>query len=140
MILIADMSSHFPGAQGLEAYWQLIKANRSAIGDPPLNRSELVRVANALQIPMRGGYIAHEHTFDAARFHLPKREALRMAPQQQLVLTHACAALNDAGLTLDALKGSRTGVFVGAMANDLEYIQSSEVEEKRGEKSPMPVS
>ncbi|AMP03907.1 polyketide synthase [Collimonas pratensis] len=127
MIVIAGMSCHFPGADGLAAFWKLIKANQSAISDPPPHRSEFIRVADELQIPVRGGYIAHENTFDADRFHIPEREALWMDPQQKLVLTHACNALEDAGLTVDALKGSRTGVFVGAMANDLAYLQFGDV-------------
>lgn len=127
MIVVAGMSCHFPGAEGLDAYWRLIKANQSAIGDPPPHRSEFIRVADGLQIPVRGGYIAHESTFDADRFHIPQREALWMDPQQKLVLTHACKALEDAGLTIDAIKGSRTGVFVGAMANDLAYLQFGDV-------------
>ncbi len=127
MIVIAGMSCHFPGAEGLDAYWRLIKANQSGVGDPPLHRSEFIRVANELQIPVRGGYIAHENTFDAELLHIPEREVLWMDPQQKLVLTHACNALNDAGLTIDAVKGSRTGVFVGAMANDLSYLQFGDV-------------
>lgn len=126
-MVIAGMSCHFPGANGLDAYWQLIRENRTAVGDPPAHRNELVDRLKALNIPLQGGYIAHEDTFDAERFRIPEHEALWMDPQQKLVLTHACKALDDAGLTLDALKGSRTGVFVGAMANDLAYLQWGDV-------------
>jgi acyl transferase domain-containing protein len=123
MIVISGMSCHFPGAEGLDAYWQLIKENQSAIQIPPSYRDELIRQIKELKIPIWGGYIAHENTFDANQFHIPEREANCMDPQQKLVLTHACRALNDAGLTVDTLKGSRTGVFVGAMANDLAYLK-----------------
>jgi len=127
MIVIAGMSCHFPGAEGLDAYWQLIKENRSAIGLPPGHREELLRVADALNIPVAGGYIDHADIFDASRFHIPEREALWMDPQQKLVLTHTCKALEDAGLTTEIVKGSRTGVFVGAMANDMAYLQFGDV-------------
>lgn len=127
MIVIAGMSCHFPGGEGLDAYWQLIKENRSAIGLPPAHRAELLSAAQALELPIAGGYIDHEGTFDAERFHIQEPEASRMDPQQQLVLTHACKALEDAGLSASAIKGSRTGVYVGAMANDLAYLRFGDV-------------
>ncbi|MFC4763746.1 beta-ketoacyl [acyl carrier protein] synthase domain-containing protein [Dyella koreensis] len=123
MTVIAGMSCHFPGAEGLDAYWRLIKANQSAIETPPSRRDELVRQIDELKIPIWGGYISHEDTFDADRFQIPQREVDCMDPQQKLVLTHACRALEDAGLSADALKGGRVGVFVGAMANDLAYLK-----------------
>jgi len=132
MIVIAGMSCHFPGGDGLDAYWQLIRENRSAVGFPPLHRNELLGAAEALGIPVTGGYIDHENTFDADRFHIPEREALWMDPQQKLVLMHACKALEDAGLTVDEIKGSQTGVFVGAMANDLAYLQFGDVSNIEG--------
>lgn len=127
MMVIAGMSCHFPGADGLDAYWRLVRENRAAVGEPPSHRNELIEQLKALNIPVQGGYIAHEDTFDAGRFQIPEREAYWMDPQQKLVLTHACKAIEDAGLTVEALKGSRTGVFVGAMANDLAYLQWGDV-------------
>ncbi|MGF6710979.1 acyl transferase domain-containing protein [Luteibacter sp. W1I16] len=127
MIAIAGMSCHFPGAEGLDAYWRLVNANRSAISDPPAHRREFIRQAALLMLPVRGGYIEHEGRFDRRFFNMPEREADRMDPQQKLVLLHACRAFEDAGLTLDDVGGSRTGVFVGAMANDLAYLRWGDV-------------
>lgn len=123
MIVVAGMSCHFPGAADLDAYWQRITTNPPAIGDPPARRQALIRQAEALGIPIKGGYIEHEDTFDAHRFRIPEQEAMSMDPQQTLVLTHACRALEDAGLSMETLKGSQTGVFIGAMANDLAYLR-----------------
>lgn len=128
MVVITGMSCHFPGSDGLGAYWQRINSNQPAIGHPPPDRKELLRHADEFQIPVAGGYIEHEGTFDARRFHIPEREVEWMDPQQKLVLMHACKALDDAGLTTDSLKGTRTGVFVGAMANDLAYLRWNSLE------------
>lgn len=121
-IAIIGMSCQLPGASDIPAYWDLIKNNRQATGAPPADRADLIRQAEELGISVNGGYIDNYNAFDAARFHIPEREAALMDPQQKLVLTNVCKAIEDAGLAVSDLKGGRTGVFVGAMANDLTYI------------------
>lgn len=127
-IAIIGMSCQFPGAIDILSYWALIKANRSVIGAPPEDRVDLHRQAQAFNIQVNGGFIANHNKFDAGRFHIPERDAALMDPQQKLVLTNVCKAIEDAGLKVSDLKGERTGVFVGAMANDLAYLTFSDVE------------
>lgn len=126
-IAIIGMSCQFPGAIDVPSYWDLIKANRSVIGAPPSDRVDLYSQAKALNIPIRGGYIENHNAFDAGRFYIPEREAMLMDPQQKLVLTNVCNAIEDAGFKVNDLKGDRTGVFVGAMANDLAYLKFSDL-------------
>ena len=126
-IAIIGMSCQFPGANDITAFWELIKANKSVIASPPENRRELLSHAQDFKIQVQGGYIDNSDDFDASRFHIPEHEANMMDPQQKLVLTNVCNAINNAGLNLDDLKGDRTGVFVGAMANDLAYLKFSDV-------------
>lgn len=127
-IAIIGMSCQFPGAIDVSSYWRLIKANRCVIGAPPAGRVCLRSQAQALGIPVNGGYLEDCNAFDASRFHISEREAALMDPQQKLVLTHVCNAIEDAGFNVSELKGNRTGVFVGAMANDLAYLKFSDIE------------
>lgn len=56
--------------------------------------------------------------FDAEFFGVKPVEAQAIDPQQRFLLEVAYEALENAGLPLDRLKGSDTGVFVGAMSYD----------------------
>ncbi|HBU8525056.1 polyketide synthase [Klebsiella aerogenes] len=130
-VAIIGMSCQFPGATDVYSFWELIKANKPVIGYPPETRKDLHIHARTLNIQVKGGYIENYEDFDASRFHIPESEYTMMDPQQKLVLTNVCNAIEDAGLSINELKGDRTGVFVGAMANDLAYLKFSDVAQSK---------
>ncbi|MBL4846113.1 MAG: type I polyketide synthase [Planctomycetes bacterium] len=77
---------------------------------------------------LRGGFLENVSAFDAGFFGVAPKEALRMDPQQRLILETSFEAVEDAGIPLADLAGSRTSVFVGAGSHDYGTIQTERVQ------------
>ena len=106
----------FPGAEGPEAFWELLRLGRTAIREVPEGRwPDTPRPDLATQ---RGGFIDGVDRFDAELFGIAHREATLMDPQQRLCLEVSWAALEHAGQAPDRLRGSRAGVFLGISHQD----------------------
>ncbi|TWJ29010.1 type I polyketide synthase [Micromonospora sagamiensis] len=123
-IAVIGMACRFPGAPGIEAYWQLLTGGVDAVTEVPPGRWDVDRYYSpAPDAPGRmstrwGGFLEHVDRFDAEFFGLAPREVVQMDPQQRLVLELAWEALEDAGIAPRSLKDSPTGVFCGAMWHD----------------------
>nr|WP_308405070.1 SDR family NAD(P)-dependent oxidoreductase [Streptomyces rugosispiralis] len=104
-----------PGASTPDEFRQLLRNGESAITEIPADRyGDELRDAGI----RFGGFVERAAEFDPEFFGISPREARAMDPQQRLALELCWEALENAGLVPAQLEGSRTGVFIGAIADD----------------------
>ena len=128
-VAIIGMSCKLPG--GIETpvqLWQALAAKKCVISSFPATRRHWPAHGDKPGID-QGGFIKDADAFDAPFFRMSRTEAEITDPQQRVLLELAWACLEDAGILPDALKGSNTGVFVGASNCDYSrLIQEAELE------------
>jgi rifamycin polyketide synthase module 1/2/3 len=110
-IAIVGMGCRYPGGvRSPEDLWHLVASEVDAIGPCPPDRG--------WDLDAQGGFLHDAGSFDADFFGISPREASSSDPQQRLLLEVSWEAFEHAGIDPLSLRGSRTGVFAGAMYHD----------------------
>ncbi|MEU7363121.1 MULTISPECIES: type I polyketide synthase [Streptomyces] len=123
-VAIVAMSCRLPGGVRSPAdLWRLVESATDAVGPLPEDRgwdleALLGEGGNGTSDSGFGGFLQGVGEFDADFFGISPREAAAMDPQQRLLLETSWEAFERAGIVPSSLRGSATGVFVGAMGQD----------------------
>ena len=119
-IAIVGMACRLPGEVSTpEEFWELLEAGVDGIVEVPGDRWDAAAIydpdpeARGKSISSRGGFVSPIDLFDAPFFGISPREARAMDPLQRLMLETTWEAFERAGYTMEDLRGSQTGAFVG---------------------------
>ncbi|MEV6931030.1 beta-ketoacyl synthase N-terminal-like domain-containing protein, partial [Dactylosporangium sp. NPDC051485] len=139
-LAIVGMACRFPGGvRSPDDLWRLLDAGADGITGFPADRGW---DPEALYHPdpdhartsyvWEGGFVHDAADFDAAFFGISPREAAATDPQQRLLLETAWEAVERAGIDPLSLRGSRTGVFAGLIAQEYTSSRHETAQELEG--------
>jgi phthiocerol/phenolphthiocerol synthesis type-I polyketide synthase D len=124
-IAIIGMGCRFPGNVETPAQlWDLAAAGKQTVGPVPTDRWDAARLM-ALQNPDeaarygRGCFLAGDvWAWDPEALHVAPAEQRWVDPQFRVLMEVGWEAVEHAGIAMDRLRGSRTGLYVGAYTPD----------------------
>src|SRR3954468_23995092 len=130
-IAVVGMGCRLPGGVNNPGeYWRLLCDGSSGIVRVPAERWDADAYYSADQtVPgtictREGGFLTSwkPDEFDAEFFGMSPREAAGMDPQQRLLLEVAWEALENGGITAQAIRWKRKSVFVGLTMNEYSHL------------------
>ncbi|KAJ4303246.1 hypothetical protein N0V90_002139 [Kalmusia sp. IMI 367209] len=145
-LAIVGLACRFPqDAEDETKFWRMLVEGRCAMTAVPEDRFNINSVYHPdqdrldtldiseltqMQLNLRGGHFLKEDlaSFDAPFFSISAAEASAMDPQQKGMLECSFHALENAGLPLQSVSGSKTGVFTGSFSDDHKIISVRDME------------
>lgn len=126
-IAVCGLSLRFPqDASSEKGFWAMLLEKRNAMTEYPpdrLNVDAFYHPTRHHALRTRGAHFLKEDlgVFDANFFSLTPSEASAMDPMQRILLETTYRALENAGIRMEDVKGSRSSVHTGCFTND--YLQ-----------------
>ncbi len=123
-IYVTGLSCRFPESDSPNEFFQNLLNKRDMVTADSRRWKQKID-----DLPNRFGKIKQDlNVFDFKFFNVHGKQAEKMDPQLRLLLEVSYEALIDAGMSLDEMKGSKTGVYIGACSSDAHkgWLQNRE--------------
>ncbi|KAF2844391.1 ketoacyl-synt-domain-containing protein [Plenodomus tracheiphilus IPT5] len=137
-VAVVGMGCRLPGhSKSPTALWDLLQRGGTAENTPPESRFNLAghydgtRRSRTMKSP--GGMFmeyVNPAVFDGQFFSISRADCVAMDPQQRQLLEVAYEALENGGIPLEKISGTRTGVIVGNSFSDYTAIQNRDPEDR----------
>ena len=114
-VVISGISGRFPNSNNMHEFSDNLYNKVDMVDDDERRWNH----TNA-EIPRRIGKVNNIEKFDAKFFGVHHKQAHTMDPQCRILMEHTYEAILDSGVNPKSLRGSRTGVFIGACYNESE--------------------
>ncbi|CDG90455.1 type I polyketide synthase [Xenorhabdus bovienii] len=124
-VAIIGYAGRFPGAEDCDQLWENMLAGKSQFSRCPEDRpfmAPLLAEFEANGIQLSGAFCDDIRQFNHSFFEINPKDARLMDPQHRLLLMVTWEAIEQANLSLNGLKESRTGVFVGISQNGYRQL------------------
>jgi polyketide synthase 5 len=130
-VAIIGMACRLPGGiDSPEQLWEALLRGDDLVTEIPADRWDADEYydpqpgAPGRTVCKWGAFLDDVAGFDPEFFGITENEAIAMDPQHRLLLETSWEAMEHSGLTPKALAGSRTGVFMGLMHDDYQFVHA----------------
>src|ERR1041385_1786340 len=120
-VAIIGISGIYPQADNVTDFYRVLRQGVDCIREVSKERRALLGIPDSERL---GEVASLERIdeFDPKFFNISLKESEYMDPQQRRLLQLACEAIENAGYSLQQLRGSRTAVIVSAPNNDYHKL------------------
>lgn len=131
-VAIIGVSLKLPNEiSSLDDLYQVLKNKVNCIEKHPDDRFNLESYYNSNNTSGKmntqyGGYLKNVFDFDNDFFKISSKEAKTTDPQQRILLELVYEALQDANLSIDSIKNTNTGVYIGSCNTEYFANQSED--------------
>ncbi len=130
-IAIIGMACRLPGGiDSPEQLWEALLRGEDFVTEIPPDRWDADEYydpqpgAPGRSVSKWGAFLDDVGGFDHGFFGITEKEATAMDPQHRLLLETSWEAMEHGGLTRNTLAASRTGVFMGLMHDDYQFVHA----------------
>lgn len=125
-VAVVGLSCRFPDAPDASQFWTNLLERKSSIQEIPKSRWDTekyysIDLQQGKTISKWGALLDDVDCFDPSFFGLSPEEAVVVDPQERLLLQETYKAFQDAGINIQNLAESNTGIFIGYEYAEYEH-------------------